>query len=54
LSRPRLRLNEDAHLSSPKIITGADKVFRLDRYSNSIHSPSRPRAKRNTHEDPAE
>jgi hypothetical protein len=53
LSRPLPGLKA-AQLLDPGTLTGADKVFRLDGYSNSIHSPSRPRKTRDTHEDPAE
>ena len=53
MSRPPPGLKA-AHLLDPETLTGADKVFRLDGYSNSIHSPSRPRKTRDKHEDPAE
>jgi len=53
LSRPPPGLKA-AHLLDPGILTGADKVFRLDGYSNSIYSPSRPRETRDEYEDPAE
>jgi hypothetical protein len=52
LSRPLPGLKA-AHTLDPETLTGADKVFRLDGHSNSIHSPSCPRETRDKHEDPA-
>jgi hypothetical protein len=53
LSRPPPGLKA-AYLFGSRILTGADKVFRLDGYSNSIYSPSCPRETRDEYEDPAE
>ena len=53
MSRPLPGLR-GTHSVSTGFWTAADKVLRLNGYSNSIHSPSRPRETRDKHEDPAE
>ena len=52
MSRPPPGLR-GAHLVSTGFWTAADKVLRQSGFSTSIE-PSRPRAKRDKHEDPAE
>ena len=52
MSRPLPGL-EAAHLIGLGNLAAADKVFRLDGYSNSIYSPSSPRTTRDEHEDPS-
>jgi hypothetical protein len=52
LSRPLPGLKA-AHLLDPGTLTGADNLLWLNGFSTSIE-PSRPQAKRDKHEDPAE